>query len=224
MIEIVCATRLPADDFATKSALGQSLQRLAFDDRLKASLAFANRSGLPAIFNSRLLAPDSAEHLVFVHDDVWIDDYYFADRIIEGLRNFDLIGVAGNRRRVRGQPGWAFPDTTLAWDDLSNLSGAIAHGERPFGVVSSFGPAPAACELLDGVLLAARKSALAARGVLFDPRFDFHFYDMDLCRSARRAGLRLGTWPICITHQSAGAFGSERWRLMYRAYLAKWGE
>jgi GT2 family glycosyltransferase len=83
---------------------------------------------------------------------------------------------------------------------------------------------PADCELLDGVFLAARKSALLGNEVLFDSRFDFHFYDLDFCRSARQRGLRLGTWPICLTHQSKGAFDSERWIEKYHAYIAKWGD
>jgi GT2 family glycosyltransferase len=223
MIEIVSATRRTASDFAANSALGQSLRRLGFDARLKASLAFANRAGLPIVFNSRILAADSSEVLVFMHDDVWIDDHFFADRVIEGLRRFDVIGVAGNRRRVPGQPAWAFVDAKFTWDDRSNLSGSVAHGYQPCGTVSAFGPAPRECELLDGVLLATRKSVLLARNMLFDPRFDFHFYDMDFCRSARQASLRLGTWPIAITHQSDGTFGSAAWQQKYTAYLAKWG-
>ena len=223
MIEIVSATRRTASDFASNSALGQSLRRLGFDARLKASLAFANRAGLPTVFNSRILAADSSEVLVFMHDDVWIDDHFFADRVIEGLRSFDVVGVAGNRRRVPGQPAWAFVDTNFTWDEPSNLSGSVAHGSQPWGTVSAFGPVPQECELLDGVLLAARKTLLLAHHLLFDPRFSFHFYDMDFCRSARQASLRLGTWPIAITHQSGGAFGNAAWQQHYAAYLAKWG-
>jgi GT2 family glycosyltransferase len=223
MIEIVSATRLSVNEFRQHSALGQSLARLAFDDRIRVSLAPGNRSGLPQVFNARLLAPQSSEILVFIHDDVWIDDFFFADRIIEALKAYDVVGVAGNRRRIPGQPGWAFVDANLTLDDLANLSGAIAHGERPFGAVSYFGPAPADCELLDGVFLAVRKSAVLEHGVSFDPRFDFHLYDMDFCRSARAKGLRLGTWPLCLTHQSSGAFGSEHWQATCRVYLEKWG-
>ncbi len=60
---------------------------------------------------------------------------------------------------------------------------------------------------MDGVFLAAKKSALTEYAVTFDPQFDFHFYDMDFCRTARKAGLTLGTWLVKLTHQSAGAFG-----------------
>ena len=111
MIDIVCATRLSELDFWNKSPLGISLRRLAHARRLLARLTFANRRGLPEIYNARISARDSNDMLVFVHDDVWIDDYFLADRVIEGLRNYDAIGVAGNRRRLPCQPGWAFVDT-----------------------------------------------------------------------------------------------------------------
>ena len=224
MIEIVSATRLPETEFWNKSALGLSLRRLKNDARLIAQPVFANTRGLPEIYNARIDAADAQDLLVFVHDDVWIDDYFLAERVIEGLQAYDVIGVAGNRRRLPGQPAWAFVDAKFTWDEKVQLSGAVAHGRNPFGAISFFGPAPADCELLDGVLLAARRSKLTAAGLRFDPRFEFHFYDMDFCRSARAKGLRLGTWPICITHQSGGAFGSEAWREKFDKYLAKWND
>jgi GT2 family glycosyltransferase len=222
MIEIVSATRATEEDFWKGCALGLSLRRLAQDARIGARVAFSNRRGLPEIYNARIQASDSPDLLVFCHDDVWLDDYFLADRVSEGLREYDVIGVAGNRRRLPKQPAWAFVDTAFTWDEKPNLSGAVAHGNRPFGAVAAFGAAPADCELLDGVFIAARKSALAQKAVLFDPRFDFHFYDLDFCRSARERGLRLGTWPVCLTHQSGGAFGTQAWQEKYRAYLAKW--
>jgi GT2 family glycosyltransferase len=224
LIDIVSATRRPEAGFWDDSPLAISLRRIAFDTRLAAHVSFANQRGLPEVYNARLAAADCAEYVVFVHDDVWLDDHYIADRIIEGLRVYEVIGVAGNRRRVAGQPAWAFVDDTFTWDHRDNLSGAVAHARRPFGAVSYFGPAPAACELLDGVFLAARASVLRSRGVAFDPRFAFHFYDLDFCRTARERGLRLGTWPIALTHESGGVLGSPAWRAAYRVYRAKWGE
>ena len=223
MIEIVSATKLPEEEFHKKSALGLSLQRLSKDTRLVARVAFENTRSLPDVYNAHILAQDHHEILVFVHDDVWIDDYFISDRVIDGLRTYDVIGVAGNRRRVASQPGWAFIDDKFTWDDQKNLSGCVAHGKYPFGGVAAFGPSPADCELLDGVFLAARKAALVSNEVLFDPRFDFHLYDMDFCRSAREKGLRLGTWPICLTHQSGGGFRTPAWAEKYRLYLEKWG-
>ena len=51
-----------------------------------------------------------------------------------------------------------FIDEKFTWDRKKNLSGAVAHGPTPFGQISFYGKVPATCELLDGVLLAARKS------------------------------------------------------------------
>jgi GT2 family glycosyltransferase len=224
MIEVVCCTPQSPDHFWTATALGNSLRRLAKDSRIHISIATNNRQGLPVIYNQRLRAPDSQEYLVFVHDDVWIDDYYFVDRVFEGLNHFHLIGLAGNIRRVPNQPSWAFPDTQFHWDNPNYLSGGVAHGEKAFGVVARFGPCPAECQLLDGVFLASRKSFLQAANVEFDERFQFHFYDMDICRSATQAGLKIGTWPIVVTHQSGGRMETPEWWAQYRSYLAKWGD
>jgi len=223
MIEIVCATRMTESEFWKTSALGVSLTRLAEDKRLQAHITFENKLGLPDIFNARILNPDGNQILVFMHDDVWIDDFFFGDRIIHALKTYDVVGVVGNRRRVPNQPAWPFIDAALNWDARSNFRGSVAHGIQPFGHVGIYGETPAQCELLDGVFLVAKKSRLNATKVQFDPLFDFHFYDMDFCRSARKNGLRLGTWPICLTHQSGGTFDTPPWKDKYRSYLAKWG-
>ncbi len=227
MINIISATRLSQDAFLAEAPLGASLKRLAFDKRIHARVAFVNRASLSEIYNLSIDYPKAAEILVFIHDDVWLDDYFFADRIIAGLQNFDVLGIAGNCRRLPRQPSWCFTgqmSDKFIWDVRENLSGAVAHGTAPFGRVTSYGPVPAQCELLDGVLLAARRDTLRSKGVRFDPRFDFHFYDLDFCRSARAAGLVLGTGTVALTHLSQDAFGSADWQRNYEIYLEKWGE
>ena len=192
------------------------------------SVAFDNKTGLGEIFNRRIDATDCGDIVVFAHDDIWIDDFFIADRIVDGLSKFDVIGVAGNRRRVPRQPAWCYVERSaegkFRWDDVSNLRGAVAHGAMPFGPVTRYGE-DGACELLDGVLLAARRSRLVGANVLFDPGFEFHLYDMDFCRSAREKNLSLGTWPVAITHQSDGkfGFGGTQWERMFAKYLEKWG-
>lgn len=227
MINIISATRLSQDAFLAEAPLGASLKRLAFDKRIHARVAFENRTSLSEIYNLSIDAPQAAEILVFIHDDVWLDDYFFADRVIAGLQNFDVLGIAGNRRRLPRQPSWCFTgqmSDKFILDVRENLSGAVAHGTAPFGRVTNYGPVPAQCELLDGVLLAARRDTLRSKGGRFDPRFDFHFYDLDFCRSARAAGLVLGTGTVALTHLSQDAFGSADWHRNYEIYLEKWGE
>jgi predicted O-linked N-acetylglucosamine transferase (SPINDLY family) len=224
-IRIVSATRMSEAEFWSTSALGLSLRtHMLAEHKLQASIAFNNTRGLSEVFNEQIIAAEANDVLVFIHDDVWIDEANFSESVLAGLAQFDVVGVAGNKRMVANQPAWPFLDLQFTWDDKANLSGRVGHGKEPFGAVSDYGPVPAACELMDGLFLATTKRALTkAQGlVLFDPQFDFHFYDLDFCRTARQAGLRLGTWLVALTHQSGGAFGTENWRHKYQLYLKKW--
>ncbi len=224
MIEFICATRLNQRSFWQRAPLGLSLLRLRDSGQVVPHISFQNSRGLPAVYNARLLADDSPEWLVFVHDDVWIDDIFIADRIKLGLSQYAVIGVAGNQRCVPGHTGWNFTADDCSLDEPRFLSGSIAHGAEPFGPISRFGATPADCELLDGVFIALHKSQLRAAGVSFDPRFAFHFHDLDFCRAARAAGLSLGTWPIALTHCSRGeSANTPSWHAGLAAYRAKYG-
>jgi GT2 family glycosyltransferase len=214
MFEFVSASRLSPADFRSRSPLAKSLERLLEDDRITARISCDNRLGLPILYN-RALDTTQAEYIIFIHDDVWIDDYYLLDRVSRGLDRFDVLGIAGAQHFWQGQLRWS--------DSEDGLSGIVAHGHGPFGHVDRYGPTPAPCEALDGMFLAARVETLRDAHVRFDEHFDFHFYDLDFCLSARAAGLTLGTWPIALTHQSPGGFGSQSWQTSTAEYLAKWG-
>lgn len=224
MIDLISATRLTEEAFWRESALGLSIKRLAYDEALRPRIAYENRRGLPEVFNAGLDVADAADVLVFVHDDVWLDDIFFSEHLRAGLSHFDVVGVAGSRRRRHYQPCWhkVVENEQVVWEDKAYLSGAIAHGQAPCGPISYFGPVGVACELLDGVMLAARRQALLESEARFDERFDFHFYDMDFCRTARDKGLTLGTWPVSIGHRSEGSFFSDAWKAQMLKYFAKW--
>jgi len=224
-VVVVSASKLTELAFWSQSALGQSLNRLGQQgEKISIDIAFENTRGLPEIFNAAIRRAPDDSIVVFIHDDVWIDEYNFSDAVTQGLQHFDVVGVAGNKRRLHSQPAWCFIDQQFTWDDRRQLSGRVGHGSNAYGQLSEFGEVPAACELLDGVFLAARKNTLTNNKVQFDPLFDFHFYDLDFCRTARNAHLSLGTWPIHFTHQSGGSFGTPAWRESCKKYFAKWDE
>ena len=220
---VVSATRKTANDFWQQSALGISLRRqMQKDNRLVAHIAYENRQGLPEVFNQAIdQAPEDAL-LLFVHDDVWLDQHALVATLQDGLSHYDVLGVAGNQQRVPGQPGWLFEDTRFTWAPAAGLLGKVAHGQFPFGPTSVYGQFQGQSTLMDGVLFAAHARVLKQHAVQFDSRFDFHFYDLDFCRSASLAQLSLGVWPIAITHQSEGAFGTPGWWQNYQRYLQKW--
>lgn len=222
-IRLVCATRKSHDDFTARSALGLSLRPYKNMPGWELDLFPDNRRPLSVIYNEAIArsASDPAI-LVFIHDDVYLNDFFWRERIAQGLAVFDVIGVAGNRRRIPRQPSWAFIDEQFTWDARANLSGVVGHGKGFPCLVSVFGPSGQECKLLDGLLLAADSSALNEKGLNFDHRFAFHFYDLDFCRQAEMLGLRLGTWPISVIHESGGAFGTPDWKSAYHAYLEKY--
>lgn len=228
----VCATRETEARFHASSPLAASLRRCGECTPVALRLFASNAAALGACYNAAIAEAQSDDVLVFVHDDVHLDDWAAALRVAEALGHFDVVGVAGNRRRHRGQRAWHLQPARAeggvlvpeCWDK-DFLSGAVAHGVPGAARVTVYGPTPAPVRLLDGVFLAARAQRLREAGVRFDPGLGFHFYDLDLCRSAEQAGLSLGTWPVALTHASAGqSILSDAWERACAAYLAKWGE
>ncbi|MGN6232116.1 MAG: glycosyltransferase family 2 protein [Trinickia sp.] len=224
-IRLVCATRCSQANFMRETALGRSLavQRQAHTPEL---LLFENNStGLATLYNAAIeQAASSPAILVFVHDDVSLQDIFWTERVREALAQFDVVGLAGNRRRLPWQPAWAFATPDFTWDSREYLSGSVAHGKAFPCDVSYFGPSGVECKLLDGLMLIADSRRLIESGVRFDEQFEFHLYDMDFCRQAELKGLRMGTWPISVVHESGGAFNTPCWRAAYDCYLRKYGQ
>lgn len=199
----VTATRSSRAEFEATSPLGLSLSRVGQLTPLRLRLFPENNAPLGNCYNIAIEEAPSGALLVFVHDDVHIDDWMAGARIAEGLQRFDVLGIAGNTRRQPGQETWYMrPGRVvggvrhIAEFDHPHLSGAIGHGRPREASISVYGPAPAPAKLLDGVFIAAQVDRLRESGVRFDPALGFHLYDLDFCRAAEHAGLSLGTWPI----------------------------
>jgi predicted O-linked N-acetylglucosamine transferase (SPINDLY family) len=222
VVQLVSATRLEEAPFWNDTLLGRSL-RQPQHRQLVARICFANRDPLAIPYNAAIEAAPAGAVLVFCHDDVDLGPEPLAPQLQAALARFDLVGVAGNQRHQRGQVGW-WLDARSGGFDFPFLSGALRHGTPASSQLDVYGPAPMPVQLLDGVFLAARAETLWRSGVRFDPHFAFHYYDLDLCRSARRAGLSLGTWPLPLLHASGGEPWGATWTERQRAYLRKWGE
>lgn len=219
------ATRARASDFYETTATGRSLKTYNFPF-LEVHLFPENNTGLPKLYNSVIRrAVAQSAIIVFAHDDLHILDFYWVERLREGLKQFQIVGLAGNKRRLPRQPAWAFIDEHFTWDDRENLSGIVGHGSGfPPRKLSIFGAPNQQVKLLDGLLLATHTQTLAESGLMFDERYDFHFYDMDFCRAAELKNVTCGTCALSLIHESAGNFRSEAWRTAYAAYLEKWGD
>lgn len=229
-IRFVCATRGSSDEFFANRPLGRSLpfyRTFPPRQRIELRLFKDNVEGLSSIYNAAIEeARADPAILVFIHDDVYLSDYYWAEHLLDGLRTFDIVGLAGNRRRAPRQASWMYLDDAFRRDRDENLSGVLGHGEGfpNLKELSVYGAPGQSVAMLDGVLLAVRSELLIGTGLRFDERFKFHFYDLDFCRQAENRGLRMGTWAISVIHASPGRLGGEKWRAAYGDYLAKYGE
>ena len=224
-VRIVCATRANRDGFQSSTGLGKTLSVHRPAD-VELRLFAGNTAGLPSVYN--IAIEESTEDpaiLLFIHDDVYLCDFHWTTTLNDALEQFAIVGVAGNRRRVARQPAWCFLDERFTRDRRENLSGTVGHGRGfPAERIDTYGPSRQPVSLLDGVMLAVKSETLHAKALRFDEQFDFHFYDLDFCRQAERAGISMGTCAVSLIHESKGNFGGEGWRWGYERYLEKWGD
>ncbi|HAS10929.1 MAG TPA: hypothetical protein DCS55_10510 [Acidimicrobiaceae bacterium] len=153
---------------------------------------------------------DDLTGLVLIHDDVELRDDRLVEKVHDGFRTADVLGVIGGVGLDRSMD-WAEARQTFGWavDDRRS---------RDFGP-----PPPGGVDSVDGIFLGL--SPRACRELRFDAgHFDgFHGYDADICAQAKSRGLQVGLVHIDMHHHNGGretdlvAYGraEERW-------LAKW--
>jgi predicted O-linked N-acetylglucosamine transferase (SPINDLY family) len=217
---LVAATLLEEGAFRRESLLGRSLALPAHASYGRC-LGYANRRALAHTYNRGLEQADEEALVVFCHDDLWLGEQSLVAPLTQALERFDLVGVAGNSRRLHGQQAWWLNADGSGWDH-PQLVGALRHGRPEAAQLQTYGPSPAPAALLDGVFLAGRAGVLRRAGLRFDPDLPFHLYDLDLCRSAEQAGLRLGVWPLDLIHASGGDAFTPSWKACLVLYRRKW--
>lgn len=224
-IRFVVATRESQDKFFTDTAMGKSLSVYKHFPYAEIDLYTENTTGLSKLYNISIeKARNNPAILVFAHDDILITDYYWASNIVSSLNRFHIAGLAGNKRRLPNQPSWFFSNDNLQPDESEYLSGVVAHGSSfPPNNLSVYGETLKEVKLLDGLFLASHSQTLIDSDLRFDERFDFHFYDMDFCRSAELKNLKMGTLPLSVIHGSEGNFMTEQWKHGLIKYREKWG-
>lgn len=199
---------------------------------------FENTSGLPEVYNSELdRCGRDYDLVVFVHDDIVPNDCLLVDKLVSASSFYDLIGIAGgkswspsvadasrepviwtNAAKEGGMSGFVVHSVTR--DILRQTNSTGYEGRVLFS--TQYGDAPTPTLTLDGCLLCMTSTAIDA-GLRFDPTFRFHFYDMDVCFSAFRLGLRTGTCGAICTHMSCGAISDMESFLHTQAeFIRKW--
>jgi hypothetical protein len=180
-------------------------------------LVFRDARSLAEAYN-RGIARSAGEIVVFSHDDVDVLADDFAARLLRHLALVDVVGVVGATRMSGPLPIWAGHPHLRGWITHRPRGGAEWH-------VDLLDHRPLAREVvvLDGVLLAARRSVLSR--VAFDAvAFDgFHGYDVDWSWRAAQAGFRLAAaGDLRVVHESRGRFDAT-WQRYADRLCAKHG-
>lgn len=188
-------SRLPIHDYLEK------VKHPEIDVEL--DINYNNTSGLSATYNKSLSNIEDFDFIAFIHDDVYINDHMFFDKVINS--KFDVIGNVGGLQYVV-PPDWK--TRPFLWTEASKgkASGFVLHKhptDPNIFIPSSFGLSPLPCVWLDGQMIIFNRKALES-GLVWDEDFTFDFYDGALCFRARQKGLKVGTAPILATHESCG--------------------
>jgi hypothetical protein len=162
----------------------------------------SNKEGLSTCYNRALNEDTESDIMVFVHDDVSIDDGLFIPKLIEAHKTYDIVGIAGGLNPLIKAPAlWHL----MCGGFGSNLRGAAGHYlDDTLTAITNFGYAPARVAILDGVFLSVKIDSIRRTGWKFNENYKFHHYDIASCLDANSLKLKLGVANIHINHKSPG--------------------
>lgn len=171
----------------------------------KMEVVYSNTESLAKVYNRSLISENKDTILIFCHDDLLIEDLFLYKKLNAAMELFDIVGLAGIQAPIQIK----HPCLWHLMGPREQYSGAVAHFDKDSDVnrcMTTFGPSPKRCVLLDGVFLAINTNRILEKGLRFDENnpAKFHFYDLNFCLDANKLGLKLGTYPIWATHKSHG--------------------
>jgi hypothetical protein len=198
-ILIVSCTRGPKSETKIYKSMSH------FSD-VKLEIVEQNNNGLPQVYNRYINNKTLKKHdiVLFVHDDVYIDDLRLRGKLYNNIRAFDIVGLAGCVKPVIKKP--------VLWHLMSarsNHRGVVYHPckvtEDEYAVAAtSFGYTPSRVAIIDGLFMAVNLKSVLNSQWKFNENFTFHHYDIAGCLDANNKRLKIGVAPIHVIHDSLG--------------------
>lgn len=208
-IRIISCTQAATQQECERLMITQSMRNVLNKncDTYDFVLLAGNKRGLPEMYNQVLLNDTTSDWLVFVHDDVYIDDACLLEKLDTARHNhgFDIVGAAGCLNpRIKEYNLWH------VMSDRHDHRGTVAHPTgSSYGIekqiaYTCFGPTPARVAIIDGLFVAVHAPSAKAVGWKFNENYTFHHYDMSSCIDANKLKLKIGVYPINMIHSSPG--------------------
>jgi len=199
----VCATPLSQYNFE-KSKFSLFLQKTAYKNY---SIIYSNKEGLPKVYNRFITSQNIGKKLIFIHDDVLIEDLFWEEKLDVAFKKYDIVGLAGAKKINMSRPP--------AWHIMSNkkdMVGEVAHGHKDKIWTTVFGTSDSRALVLDGLFIAVDIDKASSTDTVFDEDFDFHHYDISFCLRANNNKLKIGVAPIKVVHFGLGnSMNTQEW-------------
>lgn len=184
------------------------------------TIEYNNKEGLSTVYNRYITSTYKDEYVVFVHDDLLISDLFAKEKIIEGLKQYNIIGLAGTNKIVdTSYPAWHI---MAGWNKpehgRSHSLGEVAHIYKDSSnqdqiQTSVYGKTQGRVLLLDGLFLGVDVEKLLQANCSFDTDFNYHFYDLSFCLRANQAKLTMGVIQLFCIHRGIGdSLFSNEWK------------
>jgi hypothetical protein len=196
--KIVTATPNDLKTFKASSQLCLSLDKIGISNKCK--VITENKEGLPKIYNSFINEEHKDYYIIFIHDDVLIEDLFFEEKLQLAFEKYDIVGLAGSKRCDLNSP-------MSAWhlmSDKKDWVGEVSHSKDKKVWTSTFGETDSRALILDGLFIGVNVERLLETNTRFDENFTFHHYDISFCLNANNNKLKMGVYPIKVTHFGLG--------------------
>ena len=196
----IVATPKSREDFEKKSQMAFFLDKMTTIKNTHYNIIFDNKEGLPKIYNQFLTDEYKDKKLIFVHDDVIIDDLFWEEKLTIAFEKYDIVGLAGSKK-------CNLASTVPAWHLMCNkedMVGEVAHSKDKKSWTTVFGPTDSRALILDGLFISVNVGRLLETNTKFDENFTFHHYDISFCLRANQNRLKMGVYPIKVTHFGLG--------------------
>lgn len=204
--------------------LNKSIQPLLLDPAISFHYKENNTLSLSKCYNEFLDSKGkNFDYVIFVHDDVFLDDLRLTEKICRAHMSYDIVGLAGGISPAIKAP--ALWHIMCGGFNGGNLRGAVAHPcSKDQIMVTNFGPAPARVAILDGLFLSVDVRKINSVRWRFNENYEFHHYDIASSIDANNKHLKLGVAPIWVMHASPGLLNvnDERFTSSQEKFLSEY--
>ena len=222
-IAVISCTK-KSEDEAESIPIFKSFKDSNFSNNIILDIVWKNKEGLSKTYNRYIdyYKNKNFDYLVFVHDDVYLDDTKLVEKLQKAFDefNYDIVGLAGGLA-----PKIKHPALWHIMCDKANHRGQVQHPCSSTQVYyTAFGPTPSRVAIADGVFLAINLPKILESGWRFNENYDFHHYDISSCLDANKLKLKIGVYPIHIIHLSPGLSSLEdkKWSESNKKFLKEY--